>query len=206
VGPGRLSPDTGHDAPERQPFRILIVCTANICRSPLAEHLLRRALEAGGEQPHASDFVVRSAGTHGWDGSEMDAAAAEELRRLGSDPTGFLARTLAPPDCEAADLILTATLAHRAAVLQEVPQALRRTFTLLELAHLVEHIENVRAAAGDPAELVSRAAAARGAAELEMYDVLDPYGAAPEFHRETADLIHAAVRAVASALIGKTGN
>jgi len=36
--------------------------------------------------------------------------------------------------------------------------------------------------------------------------VLDPYDAAPEFHRDTADLIYAAVRAVATALIRKTGN
>ena len=162
MGPGRLSPDTGHDVPERQPFRILIVCTANICRSPLAERLLWRALDDPTEAGSTPQFVVSSAGTQGWDGSPMDPCVADELRRLGGDPTGFLAKSLQPTYCERADLILTATLAHRATVLQEVPQALKRTFTLLEFAHLVEHIEHVRAAEGDPAELVSRAAAARG--------------------------------------------
>jgi len=204
VGPGRLSPSPGQDVSARQQFRVLIVCTANICRSPLAEHLLRRALESGVAEPPTTEVVVRSAGTQGWDGAQMDPSAAAELRRLGGDPTGFVAKSLQPTYCETADLILTATLAHRATVLQEVPQALKRTFTLLEFAHLVEHIEHVRAAEGDPAELVTRAAAARGAAELEMYDVLDPYGAAPEFHRETADVIDGAVGTIATVLTGRT--
>ena len=204
MGPGRLDPSTGRVATEQQPFRILMVCTANICRSPLAEHLLRRALESRGERLHAPEFVVRSAGTHGWDGSEMDAAAAEQLRRLGGDPTGFLARTLDPGDCEEADLVLTATLPHRAAVLQQVPQALKRTFTLLEFAHLVAHVDEVRQAAGDPHGLVTRAATARGAAQLETYDVVDPYGAAPDVHRETADLVREAVRTIAAALTERT--
>lgn len=206
MGTGELTPNRERDVAARRQFCVLNVCTANICRSPLAERLLWRALDDATEAGSPLQFVVLSAGTQGWDGSPMDPCVADELRRLGGDPTGFLAKSLQPTYCETADLILTATLAHRATVLQEVPQALKRTFTLLELAHLVEHIETVRAAQGDPVELVSRAAAARGAAELEMYDVLDPYGATPEFHRETADLVHDAVRAVATALIGKTGN
>lgn len=202
MDPGQLGPGAGRETSARQQFRILIVCTANICRSPLAEHLLRRALEAGVDLPHLPDFVVCSAGTRGWDGSEMDAAAAEELRRLGGDPTGFLARSLSPSDCEATDLILTATVAHRSAVLRELPRALRRTFTLLEFAHLVSHVELVSEAAGHPQEAVSRAATARGAARLDLYDVMDPYGAPPEVHRETADLVDNAIRTVAGALTG----
>ncbi len=204
MGPGQLKAGAGLELPQRERFGILIVCTANICRSPLAEHLLRLALEADRDQPDRSEFVVRSAGTQGWDGSEMDAAAAEELRRLGGDPTGFLAKSLSPCDCEAADLILTATLAHRVAVLQEVPQALKRTFTLLEFAHLVSRLDEVREATGETHQLVSRAAATRGAAELDAYDVLDPYGAAPDFHRKTAELVDDAVRSIAAALTGRT--
>lgn len=203
MGPGQLSSSADGDVSKRQQFRVLMVCTANICRSPLAEHLLRRAVEddvAGSPTP---EVVVRSAGTQGWDGAEMDPAAAAQLQRLGGDPTGFLATSLQTTYCEAADLILTATLAHRATVLQEVPQALKRTFTLLEFAHLVEHNEHVRSAAGDPRELVSRAAAARGAAELELYDVPDPYGANAGFHTETANLVDQAVRAIATSFTSR---
>lgn len=110
------------------PFRILIVCTANIRRSPMAEYLLRMALHQGGR------IEVTSAGTRGFDNAPMDPPAAAQLRRLGGDPIGFRSRPLTDQLCEQADLILTAMRAHRSAVLERVPRALRRTFTLLEFA------------------------------------------------------------------------
>lgn len=183
----------------RRPFRILVVCTANICRSPLAEHLLRSALTAA-SAPGSLRFEVSSAGIRGWDGAEMDPPAAAELTRLGSDAQEFRARSLTDDQCTAADLILTATMEHRAYVLQEVPRALNRTFTLLEFAHLMSEVESVRSVRGSPVELVKRAALARGAATLEDYDILDPYGAEADVHRRTADVIHEAVESIAVAL------
>ena len=76
-------------------FSILYVCTGNICRSPLAERLLTMRLDAALGQ-RSSVFGVTSAGTHGWDGSEMDPAAASQLIRLGGDPAGFTGRQLTP--------------------------------------------------------------------------------------------------------------
>ncbi len=106
----------------------------------------------------------------------MDASAAAQLRRLGGDPDGFTGRALQDEYVARADLVLTATTLHRVAVLREVPQALRRTFTLLEFAHLVEAVPAVRAQWGRPADLVAAASAARGSATLTEYDVEDPYG------------------------------
>lgn len=177
-------------------FSILMVCTANICRSPMAEHLLREALRTASMR-----VDVRSAGVRGWEGAEMDPAAAAELRRLGGDPTGFLARNLIDAYSEAADLILTATLEHRVAVLEAVPSALRRTFTLREFAHLVTEVEAVRAETGSPRDLVRRAAAARGAARMSDYAVPDPYGGSASTHRRTAEIIQSAVAASAEAIV-----
>jgi protein-tyrosine phosphatase len=182
------------------PFAILIVCTANICRSPLAEHLFRMAFAASSHQAPAG-FVASSAGTRGWAGAEMDPAAAAELRRLGGDPADFRARDLTVGSCEAADLILTATAEHRSYVLQECPRALKRTFTLLELAHLVSDVESVRRMAGDPAEVVRAASSARGASSLVDYDVGDPYGGPPEIHRAVADRINTAVEQIVAVLV-----
>lgn len=78
--------DTDRD---RRAFRILFVCTANICRSPMAEHLLRGSLAALLDTGGAFRFEVSSAGIRGWDGEPMDPAAAAELRRLGGDPSRF---------------------------------------------------------------------------------------------------------------------
>lgn len=181
-------------------FSILIVCTANICRSPVAEHLLRAELDA---YQSSTNFTVSSAGIRGWDGSEMEPNVAAELRRLGGDPREFRARAFTSQIGWAADLILTAGLEHRACVLQELPEALRRTFTLLEFAHLVSEVPSVRDAGGSPREVVRRAAAARGAASIEEYDIADPFGGTLEGHRETATSIHRAVAAIAAGLVGQ---
>lgn len=147
-------------------------------------------------------FVVRSAGTRGWAGSPMDPPAAAELTRLGGDASGFTARDVSRADCEGAELILTATADHRAYVLQEWPQALKRTFTLLEFAHLVSDVEPVRRTAGSPYDVVRSASTARGAATLDDYDLVDPYGQPLEVHRLVADRISAAVRETARGLTG----
>ncbi len=179
-------------------FVILVVCTANICRSPLAEHVLRAALAAApGPQPN---FAVSSAGVFGWVDAPMDAMAAAELRRLGGDPGEFRSHSFQGAEALEADLVLTATLEHRRAVLVEAPEALRRTFTLLEFAHLVSEVPQVRASAEGAHDVVRRAAACRGESHLLTYDLPDPYGQGEAAHRETADLIYQACLVVARAL------
>jgi protein-tyrosine phosphatase len=191
--------------PEAEPevstavFRILAVCTANICRSPMVEHLLRDSLAGASVGSTHVRFEVSSAGVRGWDGAPMDPPAAEELRRLGGDPSRFVARSFSAALGKRADLILTATTDQRSLVLQEVPQALRRTFTLLEFARLVVAV-NGSAAGEGPARLVSEAAASRGAAHLETYDLGDPYGQPPAVHRRTADVVARATGEISGAL------
>jgi protein-tyrosine phosphatase len=176
-------------------FRILILCTANICRSPTAEYLLRNELQ---QVAPSVTFEVSSAGVRGWDGSEMEPMAAAELRRLGGDAANFRARSFTAAMGEAADLLLTATTEHRRYVLQEVPRALRRTFTLLEFAHLAAAIEDVQDACGNAHEVVKRAAANRGAVRIDAYDLPDPYGRSERVYRETAQSIRAAVSVIAN--------
>lgn len=220
--------------PERppSPFTILLVCTANICRSPMAEYLLRAALDRrsreqqsgkqqsaeqqgaeqqgaeqqSGDQPGGgrSDCIqVVSAGTRGFDDAPMDPPAAEQLRRLGGDPSDFRSRSLTNQMCEQADLILTATRAHRAFVLERVPRALRRTFTLREFAEAAAMVRRGRPDAPELHDTVRLSAASRGAVTLTDadYDVLDPYGAPVETHRRTADGIHQATESIATSLV-----
>ena len=94
-----------------RPFRILLVCEANVCRSPMAEYLLRKSLSNGDGE--AAGFELASAGTHGYEGIEMDPPTADQLRRLDADPSGFRSHILTDRHCEQADLILVATLAQR---------------------------------------------------------------------------------------------
>jgi protein-tyrosine phosphatase len=114
---------------------ILVVCTGNICRSPIAEGFLRRELlqRFGSEAPEVS-----SAGTIAWDGaspSEGSVLAAEER---GTDIAGHRARRLTADLIRGADLVLCMSAEHRWAVTDLVPDAAERTFTLKELVRLLE--------------------------------------------------------------------
>lgn len=66
-----------------EPYRVVFVCTGNICRSPMAEVMGRAAFADAGLGEKVS---VESAGTGGWHtGEDMDPRAAAELEALGLD-------------------------------------------------------------------------------------------------------------------------
>ena len=90
--------------------RILLVCTGNICRSPLAAALLDRALAQRG----IDGIEVGSAGTGAWDGAP-EGAYLVGLER-GLDLSAHRARLLTRELVEDADLILTMARHHRARV------------------------------------------------------------------------------------------
>lgn len=177
-----------------EPFRILTVCVGNICRSPLAERLLRLRLA-----PHvqSGQVVIESAGVGAVVGHEMDDLAEEQLHRLGGSGEGFVARQITTPYVVGADLVLTATVDIRARALREGPSAMKRTFTLGEFAAICD-------LTGDPAiatrrDLVSYGSVNRpqGTADL---DVRDPIGRDDALHRAVADQIDGYVTTIANRL------
>ncbi|WP_245936214.1 arsenate reductase/protein-tyrosine-phosphatase family protein [Streptomyces cahuitamycinicus] len=161
------------------PFRVLVVCTGNIYRSPLAECLLRHRLVE-----HRQVIHLGSAGTRAVTGVPMAAAVASFLLGRGVRPCGVGSRRLTKEMVESADLVLGAATEHREAAVRLSPvRALPRAFTFREFARLVRAED----AAGvvDPAArfvaLVQGAAARRGAVSTRMgdVDVNDPLGAPP---------------------------
>ncbi|MFI6457244.1 hypothetical protein ACIBF6_37520 [Streptosporangium amethystogenes] len=156
-------------------FRILFVCTGNVCRSPMAERLTRSAI---GPCPAVQ---VVSAGTHAEPGREMTEHARRVLVRLGGDPAGFGSRPLSPELVAAADLVLTATRGHRAESVAMHLAAATRAFTIAEFGTLVQtvspeeitrHRDPVRRARA----LVDETRALRGMVRVDQYDIADPYG------------------------------
>lgn len=188
------------------PFRILFVCTGNICRSAAAERLTRLHLEnalGGG----AGGVQVASAGTRAVVGAPVHPDTADVVRALGGDVEGFTARQLHRTMLSEADLVLTMTTEHRTAAVGLEPRALSRTFTLREAADLVGLVADAPAAADRPAEDRSRSLArrmaaarsrrARGAAD----DITDPINRPAEIHREVAEAVSACLRPVLRAVV-----
>ena len=86
------------------PYRICLVCLGNICRSPMAETVLRAELAAAGLD---GAVVVDSAGTGDWHvGDAMDPGARAALARRGLDGSDHRARQFQPSWLPRRDLIL----------------------------------------------------------------------------------------------------
>ena len=92
--------------------KILLVCTGNICRSPLAAALLQRALTDRGIE----GMDVSSAGTGAWDGAPVSEGAYLVGLERGLDLSAHRARLLTRELVEEADLVLTMARHHRARV------------------------------------------------------------------------------------------
>jgi protein-tyrosine phosphatase len=94
-------------------YRVIVVCTGNICRSPMGEFLLRELFDAAG----LGDRVeVDSAGTTSWEeGNPADPRTLAVLRRNGHPENGgseHLARRFARSWLDERDLILVADSGH----------------------------------------------------------------------------------------------
>jgi protein-tyrosine phosphatase len=181
-------------------FRVLHVCTGNICRSPMAEHLMREGLRQR-LRDRADRFVVESAGTWGHTGSPMETYALSTLAAYDIDGAAFAARELVAEHVVAADLILGATREHRAAAVVLHPRAAARTFTLREFARLAGAVDPATLPDGDPVEraraLVRAAAANRGLVSPDRPgddDVDDPYQAPASAFATCGALVHATLQ------------
>lgn len=116
---------------------ILFVCTANQIRSPFAERLMRGALHAR-FGPVADAVAVTSAGTQASPGQPIWPEMAAELAARGVPAAGHTSRQLVPTMIRRTSLVLAAARTHRDAVTSLWPEALNRTFTLREIAYLLE--------------------------------------------------------------------
>jgi protein-tyrosine phosphatase len=171
------------------PIDVLVVCTGNLCRSPMIATLLAAAVPS---------LTVASAGTAAPLRRPWHPLAVETLAELGHVVIGR-ARRLRRADVAAASLVLTAEGLHRARVVQLDPSAEDRAFTLLEAARL---LRDAPAPAGiGPQRLATHLAEALRANPAEYDDDLaDPLLGDIKQFRRTRDEIQAALVALVPAL------
>lgn len=157
----------------RGPYKVLFVCTANICRSAYADVVARAAGMPGVE--------FASAGTSALVGEGIDPPMAAHVAQ--GDPAAHRARQLTRELVADADLILAMSSRHRRWILDEWPEMGRKAFVIGHVAResatlpdgvtlegLVDHLwRNRTTAPGD--------------------DVADPYARGPEAAAAAADAI-----------------
>lgn len=201
--------DADSAATTDRPVRVLMVCTGNICRSPLAEVLLRERL---GSLP----VRVRSAGTRALIGESMPRPAQDLAVAYGApaqDAADHRARWLDEQIAGDADLVLAMAREHRSGVVELVPRMLRKTLTLREFARLSaglddERIRSTADAAGQDArrrldavtQLVTQQRGLVAPASLEDDDVIDPYRRSVETYELSASQLVPAIDEVARVL------
>lgn len=112
------------------PGPILTVCTANICRSPMAAGLLQHALTAQAEP--LKSLKVASAGVAARAGELVSENSVVALKKAGIDISGNRSRTLTPELAAQASLILCMTESHRAMIQLAFDPAPRHVYLFRE--------------------------------------------------------------------------
>lgn len=113
-----------------RPYRILTVCTGNICRSPMAEYILREAVDG---TDLSGRLEIASAGTTGWEaGNPMDPRARAVLEPRGIDTSSHRARAMTAQMLQDSDLILALDHDHVGPLRELAGEAADRVHLLRE--------------------------------------------------------------------------
>ncbi len=132
---------------------ILVVCTANVCRSPYVASLLQQRIEAAGLDDRV---CVESAGVLAQPGREVDPTIRAMLEARQIPLAEQYTKPVIEDDLRKADLVLVMEEAHRQLLFYRLPGALPKIFLLSELAGRYQEVDDPHGA--EPEAYLSMAA------------------------------------------------
>ena len=118
---------------------ILIICTANICRSPIAEILLKDQLAKAGL---GREWTVGSAGTWAKDGNQVPRLSKQLMKLIGHDISRHRSRIVTSDLLQSADLVLTMEINHKEALMAEFVDDADKIFVLTEMVGFPQDIRD----------------------------------------------------------------
>jgi protein-tyrosine-phosphatase len=193
--------------------RILMVCTGNTCRSPMAEVMLKDLAARNGKP-----LEVRSAGVSTVNGLPISSHAATTLRKRKLALPGT-STALTHDEVAWADLILTMTAGHKRAILQRFPEAVARIYTLKEYALQGDPVMGdvaeaerlysewqVRQALGQNLTAEEHSRLFELQRRLPDFDIADPFGGSLSLYERCADEIEDTLLTLVDKLDGKSEN
>ncbi len=113
---------------------VLFICTANICRSPMAMALFRNL--AG------NDWLIESAGTWAAEGQPAAEGAAAEMAARGLDLSTHRSRCVSRELIQPFNLILTMERGHKEALQVEFSEMAERVFLLSEMSGKLKEVDD----------------------------------------------------------------
>ena len=178
-------------------FRLVVLCTGNRFRSPLAEVLLRDLTDG-------LPVDVTSGGTLRLSPTPAMPEAIEAATAMQLDLSPHLCRHMSEAGLADADLVVGFERMHVATAVVDGGAAAERTFTMPELVGLLREVEpretDPVARAREAVALANQARSGRPPQSLDANELEDPYGRSAKVYRETADRIEALAEELAARL------
>jgi glycine hydroxymethyltransferase len=127
--------------------KILVVCTGNMCRSPMAEGFLKKELS------REDGYEIISAGISAISGMAPTAEAVQAMREENIDISLYQSKPLSNELVKQADIILVMSGMHKDFIIKTMPDSESKVFLLNGFSGLCEELSSIPDPVGQPLEV-----------------------------------------------------